>query len=81
VLAGGVEASERHALTFSAYAYMPGFSFESYAAEQMAQSIELGEAAIISHAAAVPMNAVDPDTVKALATTAFADRRMTGIKI
>jgi peptidoglycan hydrolase-like protein with peptidoglycan-binding domain len=37
----------------SAYAYLPGKSFQEYAAEQIAQQVEEGESAIIAHVASV----------------------------
>jgi peptidoglycan hydrolase-like protein with peptidoglycan-binding domain len=66
---------------FSAYAYLPGLSLASYGAEQMAQACHKGEAAVRAHMKGVAMNALDPDNVKAMKLTAFADRRMTGIVI
>lgn len=66
---------------FSAYAYLPGLSLASYGAEQMAQACHKGEATVRSHMKGVAMNAVDPDNVKAMKLTVFADRRMTGIVI
>lgn len=59
----------------------PGLSLASYGAEQMAQACHKGEASVRSHMKGVAMNAVDPDNVKAMKLTVFADRRMTGIVI
>lgn len=64
---------------FSAYAYMPGFGLAGYAAEQMANAVEHGDATVVAHVKSVTMNAVDADNVAALKLTQFGDRRMKGI--
>lgn len=60
---------------FSAYAYLPGKPFGDYAAEQIANSIELGEVAIRAHVKAVAKGAVDPDNVRSLSVERTDDRR------
>ncbi len=45
----------------SAYCYIPGKPFNEYAAEQIAQQAENGEAAIISHMSSVAAGTNDPD--------------------
>jgi len=72
----------------------PGFyPFDSYAydrttipvfarmgAEQMAKALEIGDPTIIGHARSIPMNAVDPDCIAALAKPAAGDRRIPGVR-
>jgi hypothetical protein len=65
---------------FSAYAYQPGRAVEEYAAEQMANAMELGEASVRSHVRSVALNAVDTKNETALSTMKVGDRRVSGVK-
>lgn len=50
------------------YCYVPGKPFGEYGAEQIAQQVQRGEAAIRAHVKSVAVGAVDPDNVTSLAT-------------
>lgn len=65
---------------FSAYAYKPGLRLGEYAAEQMANAVEHGEAGVVSHVKSVAMNVTDSGNVTALDLTTIGDRRLTGMK-
>jgi hypothetical protein len=62
----------------SAYAYVPGKAFGDYAAEQIANAVEHGEAAIVAHVKGVAKGAVDADNVTSLSTARIGDRRVAG---
>ncbi len=63
---------------FSAYAFVPGKPFGEYAAEQIANAVEHGVSAIVSHVKSVGMGAVDGDNQTSLATTRIGDQRAPG---
>jgi hypothetical protein len=63
----------------SSYAYSPGKAFGDYGAEQIANQVEHGVAAIVSHVAGVAMNAVDADNTTSLATFRIDDVRKPGV--
>ena len=65
---------------FSAYAYKPGLRLGEYAAEQMANAVEHGEAGVVSHVKSVAMNVTDGGNVTALNLTTVGDRRQSGMK-
>ncbi len=50
----------------TSYCYIPGKSFDSYAAEQIARQVEKNEAPIVAHVSSVSAGAVDPENVKSL---------------
>ncbi len=54
------------AFPFSAYAHVRGKPFNTYAAEQLANQVEHGVAAIVSHVAGVAAGAVDADNDTAM---------------
>jgi hypothetical protein len=62
------------------YCYIPGKPFSSYAAEQIAESAENGEAAIVAHMAGVAAGATDADNVKSLSTPNWEKRGASGVK-
>jgi hypothetical protein len=62
------------------YCYIPGKPFSSYAAEQIAESVENGEAAIIAHMAGVAAGATDADNVKGLSSPNWEKRGAPGVK-
>jgi len=62
------------------YCYIPGKPFSSYAAEQIAESAENGEAAIVSHMAGVAAGATDPENVKSLSVPRWEKRGAPGVK-
>lgn len=65
---------------FSPYAYVRGKPFKGYGAEQIANQVEHGEPAIISHMASVSAGVVDPDNVAGLTAPAgIEDRRAPGV--
>jgi len=66
---------------FSAYAYEPGKAFTEYAAEQIAQQVEKGEAPIVAHVKSAAKGSVDPDNVKSLATIRIENRFKPSVKI
>lgn len=66
---------------YSAYAFLPGQAFSSYAAEQMAQAFELGDTGVRAHMRGVGRNTVDSACVTALQSPAVGDRRIAGVKI
>lgn len=63
----------------SSYAYEPGKAFGDYGAEQIANQVEHGVAAIVSHVAGVAMNAVDAKNTTSLATFRIDDVRRAGV--
>ncbi|MDH3466607.1 MAG: peptidoglycan-binding protein [Gammaproteobacteria bacterium] len=65
---------------FSAYAYKPGLTLNQYAAEQMANAVEHGEAGVRTHVKSIAMNATDSNNVTALNLTVVGDRRQKGVK-
>ena len=67
--------------SFSAYAYRPGKAFIEYAAEQIAQQVENGEAAIVAHVRSVPPRAIDPANVVSLTVPRIEDTASPGVKI
>jgi peptidoglycan hydrolase-like protein with peptidoglycan-binding domain len=66
--------------SFSAYGYRPGKPFGEYAAEQIAQQAQRGEAAIISHMKGVAAWAVDGDNDTSLKTPRIEDTSSPGVK-
>jgi hypothetical protein len=64
----------------SAYCYVPGKSFGSYAAEQVAQSAENGEAPIISHMAGVSAGAIDFQNILSLSVPRWETPAAPGVK-
>ena len=65
---------------FSAYAYNPGLKLNQYAAEQMANAVEQGEAGVRTHVKSIAMNATDSNNITALNLTVVGDRRQKGVK-
>jgi hypothetical protein len=61
------------------YCYIPGKPFSSYAAEQIAESVENGEAAIIAHMAGVASGSTDPENVKSLSVPRWEKRGAPGV--
>jgi hypothetical protein len=66
--------------SFSAYGYVPGKPFGEYGAEQIAQQVMRGEAAIVAHVASVSVGAVDADNVTSLKTPRIEDTSLPGVK-
>ena len=66
--------------SFSAYGYRPGKPFGEYAAEQIAQQAQRGEAPIVSHMKGVAAWAVDSDNDTSLATPRVEDTSLPGVK-
>ena len=66
--------------TFSAYAYRPGKAFVEYAAEQIAQQVENGEAAIVAHVRSIPPRIVDPFNVVSLIVPRIENTASPGVK-
>jgi hypothetical protein len=65
---------------FSPYAYLPKKPFSAYGAEQIANQVEHGEAAIISHMASVAAGVPDADNNAGLqAPAGVEDRRAPGV--
>jgi hypothetical protein len=64
---------------FSTYAAVPGSPFTSYGAEQIANQVEHGVAAIVSHVSSVPAGARDAANETSLATARVGDRRTPGV--
>jgi hypothetical protein len=64
---------------FSTYAFLPGSPFGDYAAEQIANQVEHGITAIVSHVSGVAAGAVDADNNTSLATPRIEDRRLPGV--
>jgi hypothetical protein len=62
------------------YCYIPGKPFFSYAAEQIAESVENGEPAIIAHMAGVAAGATDPANVLGLSLPQWEKRGAPGVK-
>jgi hypothetical protein len=73
------EGSTDPQFPYSSYAYVPGRAFADYAAEQIANQIENGETAIISHVAGVSAGTTDPDNDTSLATARVEDTRTSGV--
>jgi hypothetical protein len=67
--------------SFSAYGYIPGRPFGDYAAEQIAQQVQRGEAPIIAHVRSVAIGVVDPENVKSLKTPRIEDTSLPGVKV
>jgi hypothetical protein len=63
-----------------AYCYIPGKSFGSYGAEQIAQQVQRGEAPIISHISSVSKGAIDPENVLGLSLPHWEKRGAPGVK-
>lgn len=83
----GAASAAASAEDVSAYAYVPGKPFRSYAAEQMAQQVEdayragtLAADPVVAHARAVAAHAVDPDNVTALSTPRFERKSTPRVK-
>jgi hypothetical protein len=51
----------------SAYCYVPGKWFGKYGAEQIAEQVENGEAAIVSHVSSISAGVPDPSNIASLA--------------
>jgi hypothetical protein len=67
---------------FSAYAYLrPGKAFGDYAAEQIAQQVQNGEAPIVSHVSSVAAGAIDKDNETSLGTARIENRFNPLVKI
>src|SRR5437660_3886635 len=77
------EASNRllKVTTFSAYAYRPGLKFSEYGAEQIAEQVENGEAAIVTHVKSIAPGKVDPENDTGLKTPRIEDTSAAGVKI
>lgn len=63
----------------SAYCYVPGKPFGQYGAEQIAQQVENGVSAIISHISSVSAGAVDADNVASLKLPRWEKRGNPGV--
>ena len=64
----------------SAYAHIPGKSFGLYAAEQIAQQVEKGEGAIVSHVAARLPHVPDPFNIASLTVPRYEIVGAPGVK-
>jgi hypothetical protein len=62
------------------YCYIPGKPFGSYAAEQIAESVENGEPAIISHIAGVAAGALDLQNIVSLSLPRWEKRGAPGVR-
>jgi hypothetical protein len=58
----------------------PPKAFGDYAAEQIAQQVARGVAAIVTHVKSVAAGAVDPDNVTSLSVARVEDRRRPGVE-
>ncbi len=63
----------------SAYCYVPGKPFGQYGAEQIAQQVENGVSAIISHISSASAGAVDADNVASLSLPRWEKRGSPGV--
>ncbi|EFH84857.1 DUF4157 domain-containing protein [Ktedonobacter racemifer] len=63
----------------SAYCYVPGKPFGQYGAEQIAQQVENGVSAIISHISSVPAGTVDAENVASLSVPHWEKRGSPGV--
>jgi hypothetical protein len=64
----------------SAYCYIPGKAFALYAAEQIAESAENGEPAIVSHMASVSAGLPDPSNIISLTLPRWETRGAPGVR-
>ena len=62
------------------YCYIPGRAFAAYGAEQIAQQVENGESAIISHVSSVSSGAFDMDNIIGLAAPHWETRGAPGVR-
>jgi hypothetical protein len=63
-----------------AYCYVPGKFFGLYAAEQIAEQVEKGEAPIRAHVASVGAGAVDPANLLSLAVPRWETPGAPGVR-
>ena len=61
------------------YCYVPGKPFSEYGAEQIAQQVENGEAAIISHVSSASAGSFDFDNILSLAVPHWETRWAPGV--
>jgi hypothetical protein len=64
----------------SAYCYKPGKRFWLYAAEQIAQQVENGEASIVSHVKSVSAGSTDLANIVSLSVPRWERRGATGVR-
>ena len=62
------------------YSYKPGKPFGKYAAEQIAQQVQNGEAAIVSHVASLSRNAIDGANMQSLSVPRYEIEGAPGTK-
>lgn len=63
-----------------AYCYIPGKAFGEYAAEQIAQQVENGEPAIVSHVASVSAGSIDFQNILSLSIPRWEKRGKPGVR-